>query len=100
MNLSRKNLGMIRQRADGSVPADKIFDLPEKILQFGTGVLLRALPDYFVDKANRLGIFNGRILVVKSTASGDTEAFEKQDNLYSLITRGVQDGKSINKRWI
>jgi tagaturonate reductase len=39
-------------------------------LQFGTGVLLRGLPDYFIDKANRQDIFNGRILVVKSTALG------------------------------
>ena len=31
--------------------------LPEKVLQFGTGVLLRGLPDYFIDKANKLGVF-------------------------------------------
>jgi hypothetical protein len=36
-------------------PPDTVFDLPEKVLQFGTGVLLRALPDYFIDKANRAG---------------------------------------------
>lgn len=54
-----------------SVPGEVIFSLPEKVLQFGTGVLLRGLPDYFIDKANRQGIFNGRIVVVKSTDSGD-----------------------------
>jgi tagaturonate reductase len=25
-------------------------------LQFGTGVLLRALPDHFIDKANKQGL--------------------------------------------
>ncbi len=53
-------------------------NLPEKVLQFGTGVLLRGLPDYFIDKANRQGIFNGRIVVVKSTAQGDASAFESR----------------------
>src|SRR5687768_3483239 len=67
-----------------SVPDPAIFDLPEKVLQFGTGVLLRGLPDYFIDKANRKGIFNGRIVVVKSTSQGDTSGFEKQDGLYTI----------------
>jgi tagaturonate reductase len=39
------------------IPDEKIFELPEKVLQFGTGVLLRALPDYFIDKANKQGLF-------------------------------------------
>ncbi len=52
MNLSLKNLEAI-QAAGAEIPEKEIFDLPEKILQFGTGVLLRALPDYFVDRANR-----------------------------------------------
>jgi tagaturonate reductase len=34
-------------------PEAPVFELPEKLLQFGTGVLLRGLPDYFMDKANR-----------------------------------------------
>ncbi len=35
---------------------DALFALPEKVLQFGTGVLLRGLPDYFIDKANKQGL--------------------------------------------
>lgn len=76
-----------------SVPEESIFQLPEKVLQFGTGVLLRGLPDYYIDKANRKGIFNGRVVVVKSTSSGDTNDFEKQDGLYTICIRGV-DGKN------
>lgn len=74
------------------VPAQPLFDLPEKVLQFGTGVLLRGLPDYFIDKANKQGLFNGRIVVVKSTNGGDMDAFEKQDGLYTLCVRGVEQG--------
>ncbi|HZE86405.1 MAG TPA: tagaturonate reductase, partial [Puia sp.] len=68
------------------------------ILQFGTGVLLRGLPDYFVDKANRQGIFNGRIVVVKSTDGGDAGAFDRQDGLYTLCIRGIESAKTGGER--
>lgn len=71
------------------LPGDALFDLPERVLQFGTGVLLRGLPDYFIDKANRNGIFNGRVVVVKSTDHGNFSAFDKQDGLYTICTRGT-----------
>ncbi len=95
MKLSRQNLQKI-ERAGSEIPIENIFALPEKILQFGTGVLLRALPDYFVDKANRRGIFNGRILVVKSTSSGDTDAYKEQDGMYTLSVRGMEAGVSVD----
>lgn len=77
------------------VPDEDIFELPEKVLQFGTGMLLRGLPDYFIDKANRRGIFNGRIVVVKSTSKGDSSEFEKQDGLYTICERGIVNGEKI-----
>jgi tagaturonate reductase len=87
MNLSRYTLKNITSQV--AVPGKELFDLPEKVLQFGTGVLLRGLPDYFIDKANRQGLFNGRIVVVKSTSHGDTSAFDKQDCLYTVCVRGI-----------
>ena len=66
--------------------------LPERVLQFGTGVLLRALPDYFIDKANHTGIFNGSILVVKTTGDAIDSAFIKQNNLYTVAVRGYENG--------
>jgi tagaturonate reductase len=82
------------------VPDEAMFELPEKVLQFGTGVLLRGLPDYFIDKANRQGIFNGRIVVVKSTSHGDTSAFDKQDGLYTLCVRGLENGEKVEENII
>jgi len=79
------------------VPDESIFELPEKVLQFGTGVLLRGLPDYFIDKANRQGLFNGRVVVVKSTSHGDTSAFDKQDGLYTLCIRGIENGNKVEE---
>ncbi|MBX3253129.1 MAG: tagaturonate reductase [Chitinophagaceae bacterium] len=91
MILNKANLGSIAD-AFVSKPSQAVFELPEKVLQFGTGVLLRGLPDYFIDKANRKGIFNGRVVVVKSTDSGGTDAFEAQDGLYTLCVRGITQG--------
>ncbi len=93
MWLSKYNLKNI-QGENVLLPDLQMFDLPETVLQFGTGVLLRGLPDYFIDKANQQGIFNGRIVVVKSTDGGDATAFEKQDGLYTICVRGIEDGKS------
>lgn len=72
-------------------------NLPEKVLQFGTGVLLRGLPDYFIDKANKQGIFNGKIVVVKSTDSGNADAFSEQDNLYTLCVKGIEKGNPVEE---
>ncbi|WP_373330966.1 tagaturonate reductase [Salmonirosea aquatica] len=74
--------------------------LPEKILQFGTGVLLRGLPDYFVDKANKNSIFNGRIVVVKSTDRGGVDAFKDQDDLFTHCIRGVEAGEAVEETFI
>src|SRR6476620_4051609 len=97
MILSKENTGKIAAQPWLDIPAASIFSLPEKVLQFGTGVLLRGLPDYFIDKANREGVFNGRIVVVKSTSSGGTDAFENQDGLYSLCIRGIENGKRVEE---
>lgn len=99
-NLSKNILDQIT--APGvQKPAASIFELPEKVLQFGTGVLLRGLPDYFIDKANRQGIFNGRIVVVKSTeGGGGADSFDKQDGLYTLCVRGIEDGHKTEENII
>ena len=52
MQLSKNALGLIAAQPRLEIPSAKLLGLPEKVLQFGTGVLLRGLPDYFIDKAN------------------------------------------------
>lgn len=76
-------------------PEAALLSLPEKVIQFGTGALLRGLPDFLIDTANRQGEFGGRVVMVKSTDSGDAAAFERQDNLYTLCIRGVQNGQPV-----
>ena len=97
MQLSKQNIKKISVQEGLGIPDEKTFSLPEKVLQFGTGVLLRGLPDYFIDKANRQGIFNGRVVVVKSTSNGGTDEFGKQDGLYTLCVKGIQEGKKVEE---
>jgi tagaturonate reductase len=100
MILNWRNLEAIKPKADLTVPEVSLFGLPEKVLQFGTGVLLRGLPDYFIDKANRAGVFNGRVVVVKSTDRGGTAEFDDQDSLYTLCIRGIEEGQKVEENII
>lgn len=86
--------------AVASVTASVPVLLPERVLQFGSGVLLRALPDFFIDKANKQGLFLGKILVVKSTGDSVDPAFISQDNLYTIAIRGIEAGKTITENII
>lgn len=75
---------------------EAIWALPERILQFGNGVLLRGLPDFYVDAANKKGVFNGRIVVVKTTP-GNTDDFKNQDFLFAHRIKGVQNGQNVDE---
>lgn len=77
-----------------ALPDESLIALPEKVLQFGSGADLRSLPDYWIDKANREGVFNGRIVVVESNQAV-APAFEKQDCLYTVQQAGTAE-LSIN----
>lgn len=89
IRLSKKNLRLIKGTDKLN---DALFQLPEKVLQFGTGVLLRGLPDYFIDKANKENIFNGRITVVKSTVGKGVDYSREQDYLFTHCLRGYING--------
>jgi tagaturonate reductase len=99
MILSKRTLSDI-DSAQADVPSLTHFELPEKVLQFGTGVLLRGLPDYFIDKANKSGKFNGRVVVVKSTSKGDLSNFNMQDCLHTICVRGINDGEVVEENII
>jgi tagaturonate reductase len=96
MSLPQLSPEFLDQRPELLPGHTQLLALPEKIIQFGTGVLLRGLPDYFVNKANQQGIFNGRIVVVKSTNTGGTDAFSEQKNIYSHSIRGIENGNQID----
>jgi tagaturonate reductase len=100
MRISKRGLTEITPGLPIQIPTPESFELPEKILQFGTGVLLRGLPDHFVDQANKQGIFGGRIVMVKSTSRGDTAAFDAQDCVYTLCVRGLENGDKVENYYL
>jgi tagaturonate reductase len=67
--------------------------MTERVIQFGTGILLRGLVDYAINKANQQNIFNGSVVMIKSTANGQGDEFAEQDNLYTVAIRGMDKGK-------
>src|SRR5258705_7335592 len=73
--------------------------LPERVLQFGSGMLLRALCVAAVDSANRTGARAGRIVVIQSTAEGASRAraLNAQDGLFTLIERGLSGGAPLER---
>src|ERR1051325_1331780 len=72
-------------------------DLPERVLQFGTGMLLRALSAAALDAANRAGRTGGRIVVVQSTPRGAASAVNAQAGLFTLVERGLERGERVER---
>lgn len=82
------------------LPNNEQFHYPEKVLQFGTGVLLRGLPDFYIDEANRCGQFQGRVVVVKTTQQGSLAPYQQQDCLYSICMRGKAGDQLVNQTYV
>src|SRR5215213_1844184 len=80
------------------VPPPATLDLPEKIVQFGTGAFLRGFAEFFVDEANRRGTFNGSIVAVSSTGSSRDAVLNEQDGLFTLAVQGM-DGAAPLQRY-
>lgn len=71
-------------------------EYPIKMVQFGEGNFLRAFVDYMIDIANEHGVFDGSIAIVKSISFGSLDAFKEQNNLYTVVLRGKENGKVVN----
>ena len=100
MKLTRSILQEIDKVDKLILPTKEQLGYPEKVLQFGTGVLLRGLPDQYISEANRAGKFCGRVVVVKSTQQGTTDAFVDQDGLYTLCVKGIDNGNLVNQAYV
>ena len=71
-------------------------EYPIRMVQFGEGNFLRAFVDYMLDIANEKGVFGGSIAIVKPIAFGNLDSFYAQDNFYTVILRGKENGKTVN----
>jgi len=82
------------------VKVSEIRKLPEKVLQFGEGNFLRGFVDWMVNRMNEEGLFNGSVVVVQPIAQGMVDIINRQDGLYSLYLRGIQDGRVVEEKSI
>ena len=71
---------------------------PEKVLQFGEGGFLRGFADWMIHRMNRKGVFGGRVVVVQPIETGTAAELNRQDGLYTLLRRGLQDGRVVEDR--
>ena len=71
-------------------------DYPIKVVQFGEGNFLRAFADYMIDIANEKEAFGGSIAIVKPIPFGKLDAFKEQNNLYTVLLRGKENGRVVN----
>ena len=90
------NLPKLSRATAADADLVRLAALPERVLQFGGGNFLRGFVDVFVDQLNRAELFNGRIVVVQSTAGGRADALNQQDGLFTVVTRGMKDGKRVD----
>lgn len=74
-------------------------DAPEKVLQFGEGNFLRAFVDRFFDMGNEATGWNGKIVMVQpiSGAFGFADGINAQDDLYTVLVRGKEDGNTVDE---
>jgi tagaturonate reductase len=70
--------------------------LPERVIQFGGGAFLRGFADWMVHRLNQAGKFGGSIVIVQSTAQGKSSDINEQQGVYTVITRGIEKGKTVD----
>jgi tagaturonate reductase len=72
-------------------------DLPETVLQFGSGRFLRAFADLFIHQANEQGQGVGRVVIVQSTGDDRAGALSRQGGRYHVVVRGLEDGRVVDR---
>lgn len=69
--------------------------LPTRAIQFGEGNFLRAFVDWQLQQMNTQGLFNGGVKIVQPLAGGLVAMLEEQDNLYTVLLEGKQNGEVV-----
>ena len=70
---------------------------PANILQIGEGNFLRGFVDWMIDVANEQGRLQGRVAVAQPLAAGLAGKLNDQDGLYTVLLRGIENGKAIDE---
>ena len=72
--------------------------MKETVIQFGTGNFLRGFTDYFIDRLNKIGIYDGKTVIVSPTDSKQVDIINSQNGRYNLYLRGIENSAEICER--
>jgi tagaturonate reductase len=78
--------------------AEKKFPETITILQFGGGNFLRGFANWIFDVLNEKTNFNAGVEIIQSDRNGTASLINKQEGLYHLITKGIQNGNLVNEK--
>ncbi len=95
--LNRSNLAEGKLKVEASAASTL---KPVRILQIGDGNFLRAFVDWMVDVTNGAGLFNGEVIMAQPLERGIADLIKAQDNLFTVLLRGVQNGEQVQSKRI
>jgi tagaturonate reductase len=71
--------------------------LPETVLQFGSGRFLRAFADLFIHQANQTAAPVGKVVIVQSTGGDRAGGLNSQAGHYHVVVRGLENGAVVDR---
>ncbi len=69
----------------------------ETVIQFGEGGFLRGFADYFFQKLQDKGLFDGSLVIVQPIEKGMCSVLEQQGCEYNLFLRGIDNGQVVDE---
>ena len=69
----------------------------ETVIQFGEGGFLRGFVDYFFQKLQDKGLFDGSVVIVQPIEKGMCSVLEQQGCQYNLFLRGIENGQVVDE---
>lgn len=75
---------------------------PVTVLQIGEGNFLRGFIDWMLQECRKQGLYSGSVAVTQPRRGGKPkiDALAAQDGLYTLVIRGLEDGKRVARKEI
>ncbi|SFT13814.1 tagaturonate reductase [Paenibacillus sp. BC26] len=75
---------------------------PVTVLQIGEGNFLRGFFDWMIHSCREKGLFDGSVALTQPRPTGRAKiaTLQNQDGLYTLVTRGLENGERVEKKEI
>ena len=67
-------------------------------MQFGEGNFLRAFVDYIISELNDNDGLDSSVAVIQPLPVGRIEDIKEQDGLYTLLKKGIENGKVVERK--